>query len=75
VHWRRKVGDHDVRVDSVEQRGSRAVIGFSWADRENRRHDWAHALELRAGKIFAIQDYASPSRAALTTRLRAALSV
>ena len=75
MHWRRKVGDHDARIDSVEQRGSRAVIGFSWADRESKRHDWAHVLELRDGKIFAIKDYASRSRAALATRLRTALSV
>ena len=37
MHWRRKVGDHDARVDSVEQQGSRTVISFSWADRENKR--------------------------------------
>ena len=51
------------------------MIGFSWADRENKRRDWAHVLELREGKIFAIKDYPSPSRAALATRLRAAASV
>jgi hypothetical protein len=62
-------------VDSVELRGSRAVIAFSWADRDGTRHDWAHALELRDGKIFAIKDYASPSSAALVTKLRTVLSV
>lgn len=75
VQWRRKVGDHDARIDSVEQRGSRVVIGLSWADREGMRHDWAHVLELREGKILAIKDYARPSRATLATRLRTALSV
>jgi ketosteroid isomerase-like protein len=75
VRWRRKDGEHDGRIDSGEQRGSRAVIGFSGADRENKRHDCAHVLELREGKIFAIRDYASPSRAALATRLPAVLSI
>jgi len=74
VQWRRKAGDHDGRIDSVEQRGNRAVVAFSWADRDDNRHHWAHALELRDGKIIAMKDFANPSRAALATRLRTALS-
>jgi hypothetical protein len=74
VHWRRKAADHDARVDSVEQRGNRAVVVFSWADRDDNRHRWAHVLELRDGKVIAIKDCANPSRAALATRLRTALS-
>ena len=60
-----QLGAVHLRIDSIEQLGSRAVIGFSWSDREDKRHNWAHVLELREGKIFAIKDYASPSRAAL----------
>jgi ketosteroid isomerase-like protein len=74
VHRRRKAGDHDVQIASVEERGSRVVVALSWADSNEKRHDWAHVLELRDGKIIAMTDYASPARAALATRLRAALN-
>jgi ketosteroid isomerase-like protein len=69
--WRRKQGDHDARIDTVEQHGARIVVTFSWADKQGRRHDWAHVLKLKDGKIVDMQDYASPTRAAATTRLRA----
>ncbi len=59
-----------MRLDSVERRRSRAVVAFSWADADDNRHDWAHVLELRDGKIFRIKDYANPARATLATRLR-----
>jgi ketosteroid isomerase-like protein len=75
IDWRRKAGDRDGRVDSVEQRGDRVIVAFSWADHEDNRHDWAQVLELRDGKIISMQDYAKPSRAALATRLRTAFSV
>jgi hypothetical protein len=70
-----KAGDRDGRVDSVEQRGSRVVVAFSWSERNDERHDWAQVLELKDGKIIAMHDYAKPSRAALATRLRTAFSV
>jgi ketosteroid isomerase-like protein len=72
IDWRRKIGDQDYRVDRVEQRGSRIIVTVSWADKNGRRHDWAHVLTLKDGKIIDIQDYASPTRAAATTCLRAA---
>lgn len=74
MDWRREDGDHDARIDAVEQRGARVVVTISWADKEGRRHDWAHVLELKDGKIVDIQDYKSPKRAAAATRLRTALS-
>ena len=74
MDWRRKAGDHDGRVDSVEQRGNRVVVAFSWSDRNNKRHDWAQALELRDDQIVSMQDYAKPSSAALLTRLRTVLT-
>jgi ketosteroid isomerase-like protein len=74
MDWRRKAGDHDGQVDSVEHRDNRAVVAFSWSDRVGTRHMWAQVLEVRDGKVVSIQDYAKPSRAALATRLRAALS-
>jgi TolB-like protein len=74
MEWRKKAGDHDGHLDSVEQRGSRVVVAFSWSDRSDNRHDWAQVLDLKDGKIIAMQDYATPSKAMLATRLRAALS-
>jgi hypothetical protein len=74
MEWRRRAGDHDGRVDSVEHRDDRVVVAFSWSDSSHSRHEWAQVLELTDRKIISIQDYAKPSRAALATRLRAALS-
>ena len=74
MEWRKKAGDHDGRLDSVEQRGNRVVVTFSWSDSNDKRHDWAQVLELKDGKVIDMQDYAKPARAALATRLRAALS-
>jgi hypothetical protein len=74
MDWRRKAGDHDGRLDSVEQRGNRVVVAFSWLDRNNKRHDWAQVLELTDDKIISIHDYAKSSRAAFATRLRTVLT-
>jgi ketosteroid isomerase-like protein len=74
MDWRRKAGDHEGQVDSVEHRGDRVVVAFSWSDRKNKRHEWAQVLELSDGKIIAMQDYAKPSRATLATRLRTILA-
>ena len=74
MDWRRKAGDHDGRVDSVDQRGNRVVVAFSWSDRSNKRHDWAQVLELRDDKIVSMRDYAKPSSAAFATRLRTVLT-
>ena len=74
MDWRRKAGDRDGRLDSVEHRGSRVIVAFSWSERYGRRHEWAQMLHLKDGKIIAMQDYAKPSRAALAMRLRAALT-
>jgi TolB-like protein len=74
MDWRRKAGDHDGRVDSVEQRGNRVVVAFSWLDRSDKRHEWAQVLELRDDKIVSMQDPAKPSSAALVIRLRTVLT-
>ena len=70
IHWRRLGGDHDARVDGVEQHGVRVIVTLSWADKAGQRHDWAHVLKLKDGMIVDMQDSASPARAAATTRLR-----
>ena len=74
IHWRRLGGDHDARIDAVEQHGARIVVTLSWADKAGKRHDWAHGLKLRDGKIVDMQDYTNPTRAGAATRLRALLS-
>ncbi len=74
IHWRRQDGDHDARIDAVEQHGARVIVALSWADKDGRRHDWAHVLKLKDGKIRDIQDYASPGRAAAATQLRSVFS-
>jgi len=74
IDWRRKLGDQDYRVDRVEQRDGRIIVAVSWADKDGRRHNWAHALTLKDGKIIDMQDYASLARAAAMARLRAAFS-
>jgi TolB-like protein len=70
MDWRRKAGDRDGHVDSVDHRGDRVIVAFSWSDRSNKRHEWAQVLELADNKIIAVQDYAKPTSAALATRLR-----
>ncbi len=74
IDWRRKSGDHDASIDAVGQHGTRVVVAFSWADKDGQRHDWAHVLKLKNGKIVDMQDYANPTRAAAATRLRAGFS-
>ncbi len=68
---RQRCGDHDLRLDSVQQRGDRAVVVVSWADKEDKRHQWAHVLTLRDGTIIDMQDYAKPGRATAAARFRA----
>lgn len=74
IHWRRLEGDHHARIDAVEQHGARVIVTLSWADKAGKRHDWAHVLKLKDGKILDIQEHASPTRAAATTRLRTVFS-
>jgi len=69
---RRKLGDRDYSLDSVRSRGDRVVVAFSWSDRDGQRHHWAQALRLKDGKIFDMQDFASPKSAFALMRLRTA---
>jgi hypothetical protein len=70
IGWRKRAGDHDARVDSVEHRRNIYVVSFSWADREGKRHTWAHRITTRGSKIIDIQDHASARRATASMRLR-----
>ena len=70
----RRAGNHDYRLDSIEQHGDRVIVAFSWSDKDDQRHHWAQTLRIRAGRIVDIQDYRSPRHAAATARLRAAFS-
>jgi hypothetical protein len=72
ISARRRAGDRDYNVDSVESHGDRVVVAFSWSDREGRRHNWAHALRLKHGKIVDMQDFSNPRSALAFMRLRTA---
>ena len=74
IHWRRLEGDHDARIDAVQQHGTHVMVTFSWADKTGKRHHWAHVLKLKGGMIVDMQDHASATRAAAATRLRARFS-
>jgi hypothetical protein len=69
---RKLLGARDYKLESVQSRGDRVVVAFSWADQQGRRHKWAQALRLKNGKIVDMQDFASPTRAVALMRLRAA---
>jgi len=73
IEWRHREGDHDLRVDRVEQRNGRVAVVISWAERDGTRHEWAHLLRLRDGMIIDIEDYASGKRAVRALRRRRAL--
>jgi hypothetical protein len=62
IEWRNRNGDHDLRVDRVEQRNGRFAVVISWAERDGTRHEWAHVLRLRDGMIVDMRDYASGAR-------------
>ena len=69
---RRKLGDRDYSLDSVQSHGDRVVVTFSWSDKDGGLHHWAQALRMKDGKIIDMQDHANPRSAAALTRLRAA---
>jgi ketosteroid isomerase-like protein len=71
IEWRHRQGDHDLRVDRLEQRNGRFAVAISWAERAERdgtRHEWAHALRLRDGAIIDMEDYASGAKAVRALR-------
>ena len=73
IEWRDREGDHDLRVDRVEQRDDRFAVVISWAERDGTRHEWAHLLRLCDGMIIDMEDYASGERALRTLRRRRGL--
>jgi len=70
ISKRRMNGDRDYKLDSVQSRGDRVVVTFSWSDRYGKRHNWAQALRLKDGKIIDMQDFAHPGRAVALMRAR-----
>jgi hypothetical protein len=65
-------GDRDYSLGSIESRGDRVVVAFSWSDKAGRRHRWAQALRLKDEKIIGMQDFASPRSARVFMRIRTA---
>jgi hypothetical protein len=72
IEWRDRAGDHNLRVERVEQRNGRVAVVISWADRAGTRHEWAHHLRVRDGLIVDMEDYASGERALRALRRRRA---
>jgi hypothetical protein len=68
IEWRDREGDHDLRVDRVEQRNGRFAGVISWADRDGTRPESAHLLRLRDGAIIDMEDYASGAKAVRALR-------
>jgi hypothetical protein len=66
------LGAGDYRIDSVQSRGDRVVVAFSWSSKEGQRHEWAQALRFKHGKIIDIQDFGNPTSAIALMRLRTA---
>lgn len=72
IEKRRLLGARDFALESVQSRGDRIVVAFSWAGEDGLRHKWAQALRLKNGKIIDMQDFASPTQAVALMRLRTA---
>jgi hypothetical protein len=64
------LGAQEFALESVESRGDRVVVAFSWANSEGQRHGWAQALRLKNGKIIDMQDFANPAQAVAWVRIR-----
>jgi ketosteroid isomerase-like protein len=73
IEWRDREGDHDLRVDRIEQRNGHYAVVISWAERDGTRHEWAHLLRLRDGEIVDMEDYATGKRALRALRRRRGL--
>ena len=60
-------GDHDFRIDAIEQVGPRVAVAFSWTESDGARRDFGQLLQLRQGRITKMRDYRSgaAARAAL----------
>jgi hypothetical protein len=71
---RASVGDHDARVEAVNQYGDMVVVTLSWLDREERRQRWAQLLRVRGDRIVTVHDYAAPVAARAASRLFAAFA-
>jgi hypothetical protein len=58
IEWRHRQGDHDLRVDRVEEQNGRVAVVVSWAERDGTRHEWANLLRFRGGMITHMDEYA-----------------
>jgi hypothetical protein len=68
------LGARDYRIDSVQSRGDRVVVAFSWSSKAGRRHEWAQALRMKHGKIIDMKDFGNARSAAALMRLRTAFA-
>jgi hypothetical protein len=61
-------GDNGLNIDSIEQVDNRGAVAFSWADRDDNRHEWAQVLTIENGGIADVQDH--PDAASARKSLR-----
>ena len=61
--WNRVHGDHDFRIDAIDQVGPRIAVAFSWTKRGGSRRDFGQVLKLRHGRIAEMRDYGSGAEA------------
>jgi len=63
IGWRTASGEHDFRIDAIEQVGPRVAVAFSWTQGDGARRDFGQVLKLRQGRIAEMRDYASGAAA------------
>ena len=56
-------GDHDFRIDAIEEAGERVAVAFSWTERGGERRDFGQVLTLERGRIRTMRDHASGAAA------------
>ena len=63
IQKRRRLGDREYRVETVEVHGNAAAATFSWTTGDGDRVTWGQALILREGRIIRMQDFTDPAKA------------
>ena len=68
IEKRRRLGDRDYRVETVEGHGNAAAASFSWTTGNGDRVTWGQAMILRDGRIVRMQDFTDAEKALKAAR-------
>jgi len=68
IEKRRRLGDREYRVETVEVHGNAAAATFSWTTGNGDRVAWGQALVLHPGRIVRMQDFTNPEQALKAAR-------